>query len=260
MEDLLWKITSGIRVVRLFKNWFYPFLSHFGLLKNAEMVYVLCDGIKYQVPSTDDWWTIFNIYLAKLFTPVGHEIQPGYTVVDIGANVGVFSIFAATRAPDVKVVSYEPHPQNFELLLKNIKLNDLKNIKAFPLAVVGSGEKRKLFIGGSDRTHSLIEPTANSKPKSYIEVNCITLKEIIGLISKCDLLKINCEGAEYEILLGTPQEYLNKVGRMSMDCHNITGHSGYDLKNYLEKMGFEVRLVKPPTTETHTYLFATRKM
>lgn len=257
--NILSKITTGVRMVRLFRNWPCPFLSYFGLLKNAEVVYVLRNGIKFKVGSAEDWTGIFVIWSGRVWTPFGHEIQPGYTVVDIGAHIGIFSILAATCMPSVKVVSYEPCPKNFSLLVENIKLNSVENIRPFPLAVAGSSGKRKLFVSQQDVAHSIIQPAANSQLRAYEDVDCITLKEIIGQIGKCDFLKINCEGAEYEILFNTPTEYLNKVGKMSIDCHNTPGYSGYDLKSYLEKTGFQLRLVQT-RTGSHIYLYATNKM
>ena len=256
--NILRNIARSVSVVRLFRNWLYPFLAYFGLFKSAAVAYVLRNGIRFKVASAEDWEAIFLIWAERVWTPPGHEIQPGYTVVDIGAHIGSFSILAATSAPEVKVISYEPCLKNFNVLVENIKLNNLMNIRAFPLAVAGSSGKRKLFIKPRAVAHSIIQP-ADSEAGDYEDIDCTTLEEIIREAGRCDFLKINCEGAEYEILFNTPGEYLSKVGKMSLDCHNIPAYSSHDLKSYLEKAGFEVRLVETKTG-SHIYLYATNKM
>ena len=244
MRNIFGKIATGIKVIRLFRNWPSVILSYFGLLEDAQLVFTLHNGIKYIVASSNDWPTIFEIWSGRIYTPLGDEIKSGYTVVDIGAHVGVFSIFAASHSDSVRVVSYEPHPDNFQLLTENIKLNNLKNIEPLQLAVSGASGKRKLFISRQDVGHSLVKPQ-----KSYVEVDCVTLNEVLSQIGKCDFLKMDCEGAEYDILFNTSAECLNKVSKISVECHDSAdfvprhnNYNAYDLKTYLEHIGFKVML------------------
>ena len=202
---------------------------------------------------------ICNIWSRRTWTSDGDEIQPHYTVVDIGAYVGAFSILAATSAEGVRVVSYEPSPKSFESLVRNVGLNCLDNVEPLLLAVAGSAEKRKLFITEGGEGSSLIQPVSNSCSQPAEDVECTTLTEVIRHVGNCDLLKMNCEGAEYEILLNTPEESLGQVRRMVVDCHQVSGHDVNDLKNHLEKAGFEVRLIaqhKP----SHVHLHAMRRL
>jgi tRNA A58 N-methylase Trm61 len=59
------------------------------------------------------------------------NFSPGDVVVDIGANVGVVSIYLAKKHPDIQVYSFEAHPINYKNLLQNIELNNVSNIKPF---------------------------------------------------------------------------------------------------------------------------------
>ena len=186
-------------------------------------------------------------------------MQSGNTVVDIGAHVGVFSIYIASRSPSIKVFSYEPHPQNFQLLAQNINLNSLRNIKPIQLAIGKTSEKRKLFIGSGGVTHSLVK-----SKDSYVEVDCITLKEVLSQLTECNFLKIDCEGAEYEILFNTPVECLDNVEKISIECHNVAdfvpekdNYNAYGLKAYLENLGFSVTLVET-ISRRFIYLYARR--
>jgi FkbM family methyltransferase len=257
--NLLRKLSTAARVVLLFKNWPYLFSVFAGLSTSTEIECVLRNGTRFKVLSAGDPIMICNIWSRRTWTSDGDEIQPYSTVVDIGAYIGAFSVLAATSAQGVRVVSYEPSPQSFESLVRNVGLNGLDNVEPLLLAVAGSAEKRKLFITEGGEGSSLIGPVSSSCSQPAEDVDCTTLTEVIRHVGKCDLLKMNCEGAEYEILLNTPEESLGQVTRMVVDCHQVSGYDVNDLKNHLEKAGFEVRLVaqhKP----SHVHLHAMRRL
>ena len=253
------KISTTARVVLLFKNWPYLFSVFLGISRGTEIDCILRNGTRFKVPSTGDPIMICNIWSRRTWTPNGDEIQPNSTVVDIGAYIGAFSILAAGSAEGVRVVSYEPNPKSFDSLVRNVRLNGLENVEPLMLAVAGSPEKRRLFVDEGGEGSSLVEPVSSSGCQHTADVDCTTLYEVIGYVGKCDLLKINCEGAEYEILFNTPEESLGQVRRMVVDCHQVSGYDVDDLKNHLEKAGFTVRLVaqhKP----SHVHLHAIRRL
>jgi FkbM family methyltransferase len=115
-------------------------------------------------------------------------------VVDIGAHVGVVSMSLAKRY-GCKVIAFEPNPDNFARLLENIIANNLGSlITALPCAVTGDGRKVKI---GTDTDNS----GGNDIYGDGVEVESVTLAEIMDrAIGTVDLLKIDAEGAEYEIL------------------------------------------------------------
>lgn len=248
MKAALDKFAKGIKVIQNFRNWHTFFLDYLGILKNCEVVYSLRNNIKFKARAGKHEEDIINeVWVTRPYTPIGDEIREGDTVIDIGAHIGAFSVLAATRARNVTVYSYEPFPDNFNLLKENIELNHLENIKPFPLAVSGSGGRRKLFIMGKDsRSHSLLAAS-----RIHIVVDSITLPEILerNNIKTCNFMKIDCERAEYEILFSIPEEYFSRIKRIFIEYHAYAGEgryspSGDELATLLKDRGFEIKWFK----------------
>ena len=137
-------------------------------------------------------------------------------VIDIGAHVGVVSMYLAKKY-NAEVWAYEPQPQNSRRLVLNIERNGLTDkAHAFNLAVTGDG--RDVTIGSN---------TENSGGNSIYDsgsfaAKSITLPEILAEVGEIDLLKIDCEGAEFEIL-ADPEILRGNVGIVRGEVHNAHG-------------------------------------
>ena len=169
------------------------------------------------------------------------------TVIDIGAHIGSFSLGAASKFRQSRIFCFEPSPSNYLILKKNIELNNSKNIFASNKAVTSNGEKVKIYI-------SSVNSAANSiyaPKKNFIEAQSITLERIFNSnkIKKCDFLKMDCEGAEYDIILNAPIWILSKIGIMVIEYHNpeyigikINEYTLNNLVRKLEKSGFNCQI------------------
>lgn len=102
-------------------------------------------------------------------------------------------------------------------------------------------------MGGSSPFHSLY---SNEKNGKYLEIKCISFKDIFdeNKIERCDILKMDCEGAEFEIFYNTPGEYFKKIKEIRMEYHNIDENNNIKrLTEFLEGNGFViVELRKDP--------------
>ena len=160
----------------------------------------------------------------------------GKTVIDIGANIGDTPIYFAVRGAS-KVIALEPYPKNYELAKKNIEANGFSDRIVILLAGCAA---ECGFITIDPNKSGIFSPLIKSK--HGIRVPLLTLENILNenSISEC-VLKIDCEGCEYEIILSAPDCVLKHFSVI-----HIEYHYGYkDLKEKLEKSGFNVSVTRP---------------
>lgn len=160
-------------------------------------------------------------------------------VIDIGAHIGGESLFLASLDQKLKIYAYEALPENVDLLQKNALQNGFSNIFPFLLAVGGKIGKRKIYYGDED--------TEKGRPwhfggnayrihrKEFYEVETITLEKIFldNKIERCRLIKIDCEGCEYETLKNCPPEILKKVDYIVGEHHYNTRKEIFELTDGL---------------------------
>lgn len=222
------------------ENW-YSFLLNYVGFKNEANTYNFRNGIKIKTNEGIDAATIALIFIKKDYG----KIKNNSTIIDIGVNIGVFSVYATTLSKNTKVYAYEPMPKNFNLLLDNIQINKVENaIIPFKLGISSHKETRRLFLASGSPFHSIY----SDKNEKYIEIDCIALKDVFdeNKIKYCDVLKIDCEGAEFEILYNTPEEYFLKIKEIRLEYHNQKKEN-YNIKSlikFLENNGFKVSLFR----------------
>ncbi|MFH1162131.1 MAG: FkbM family methyltransferase [Candidatus Jorgensenbacteria bacterium] len=237
------KIRTIFEAIRVLKNWPLYFADYLGLVRRPSAVFRLRSGVSFSIrPGTNDR-TIFNeIWLSRSYTPLGFEIGEHDTVIDIGAHIGFFSVFAAMKAKKGKVFSFEPVPSNFGILEKNVELNGLDNVVPINKAVSSeSGTREMILFGENAAGHSFAY--AASPVKNRINVETVNLGEFIkgNGIRTVDFLKMDCECAEHEILSHCSPEALRVVRKISMEYHEMdTSRNLASLKLFLERAGFKV--------------------
>ncbi len=209
--------------------------------------------IRLDVKPVTDTHMIYETWERHDYNPTGFTIGDRYCVIDIGAHIGAFTVFAAKYAKHGQVYAYEPHPENFQLLKENIALNGLKNIQTFNLGVGGHNGESKLYIDEANNAgHSMFNVTDSS-----IVMQLISLSSIFedNELEYCDLLKIDCEGAEYEILFNAPGVILDKIGSIAMEYHNgmYRKKTVQDMVKLLRDNHFAVQLPTPKASQGLLY-------
>lgn len=248
------KLTTFLRAPFVYKNWIYFYLSRF-FKKNG--ILRLRKGYVFKIrPQQNDRSTITDQFVFKTYLRgKSFELYPRDVVVDIGANVGAFTIYAAKECCEGKIVAVEPIAENFEVLCENIQLNNLRNVTVKQAALDSTSGTRKFFVNKST-TSSFFWGTPNGTSRSVLTVTLRQLLDEAG-IEKVDFLKMDCEGAEFDILMNLDEEMLSKIKRVALEFHDLSREkSGKELKPYLEKKGFTVELTGNPECG---YLFGKRK-
>jgi FkbM family methyltransferase len=166
------------------------------------------------------------------------------TVIDVGANQGFFSLYAASQG--ASVYAFEPCAENFKVLRWNVAKNGLENqVKAFNMAVTGKKGHVPLYVG-LDGSGGILSGTASVRNENrggegvqVRSVECTSLDSLLQdlHIERCDFLKMDCEGAEYEILKNTSGDSFRKIVRISIECHE---NRMAEAVAVLKSAGFEI--------------------
>jgi FkbM family methyltransferase len=146
------------------------------------------------------------------------DFKPGDVILDIGAHIGLFAVYAGLRFPEVLIHAFEPFPDNCELLRENLKRNRVGNVRVHNLGVSGDGRLLEMATnpensgGASCHSFTLTHRRTGMIPSTTLD----GVFDSLG-IDACKLLKIDCEGSEYEILFSTSA--LPKVEYLSGEFH-----------------------------------------
>jgi FkbM family methyltransferase len=193
-------------------------------------------------PATADWQVLHEVVDRDEYAINQKNLSPDSVVIDIGAHLGSFAVLAATNAPEGMVFSYEPDPANFRLLTRNVARNKLANVRTFMCAVASTPGPKTLFRGMSNWSHSLSDRRYSRR---HI-VDGVTLPQILEEhdVKTCHVLKIDCEGSEYEILMGLPPKVLGQIECIIGEWHPTpAGPTELGFKHlgeFLEAHGFRV--------------------
>ena len=152
------------------------------------------------------------------------KVKKGDVLVDVGAHVGIVSIYLAKRYPQATIIAVEPNPNNATRLERNIEANHVDNITVYRNAI--AEEEKDVELGGDGSTnsggHSMF-----SKGNDTFLVHAITLEQLLKPYRKVKLLKLDCEGGEFSV---TDPDVLKKVESMRGEFHKSYG----DTKKLME--------------------------
>ena len=203
---------------KIFKNWYIYPKVYYKLINDTFVIFRTKTDlrIKIRVRSTD-LMTLTNVWMINEYDIEDFEINVNDTVIDIGAHIGLFSLLVSQLCKTGKILSFEPVRENFDLLVSNLKLNHIENVLPFNMAVSKNLDKLNLFLNDDQSAHSIFPKSSKS-----ISVESTSLQKIFeeNKIHSCKLLKLDCEGAEYEIIDSLPSEYLNKIQNIVMEYHS----------------------------------------
>ncbi len=251
---LLFGIREWLLVIRLF----------LGLApENIYTIHLRYSGVSFQVRTSMDVWSVKETLLDRFYEKYGTAIGDGWRIVDIGAGIGEFTMFALLGHPQNYVYAFEPYPRSYDLLRKNLIVNQIANVQTFPDAI--SGETGTLLLDLSRGEPLQIQsyiPDTSPTHGEVLKVRSLSLADAINRLKldRCDLLKLDCEGAEYEILFHTGTSVLRRIDRIVLEYHdNVNKYTHHDLAEFLGGEGFKVNTYPNQVHSYLGYLYAYRE-
>lgn len=177
-------------------------------------------GVPLAAPDADTAWLVALQIAVGEYRAPGLTPEQGWRVVDVGANIGVFSLWAERLGADVN--AYEPEPRTFASLVVNVRGRRITPEQA---ALVGRPVPTvRLYLSEMDSTRNTLvgrEIESGEPLRNFVDVPAVTLEDVVG--AGCDLLKLDCEGAEFEALLGADDATLRRARRIILEFHRLAG-------------------------------------
>lgn len=228
------RITNWPTVVgmRFSPNWQGLRLLHF-----REGLNLLCRG------GTQDWDVVsalavndeYRLALDYLGRQKGQPL-----VLDMGANIGVFSLLAAQRSTAATIHAFEPAPANIKMFQLNLLANDVlaSRIQLHPEAVGGHSRMAEFFYDAQNPQASRLE---SGSPGGF-KVQIRAFAEVVNALQKpVTLAKMDIESAEYELIQETPAEVWHQIAAISIELHPTPNgpDRAQDFLKRIREVGFD---------------------
>lgn len=149
---------------------------------------------------------IYEMYRLKVYESV-QRLEPGMTVLDVGASIGVFTLKASrVVGPSGRVIAIEPDPESFDALQKNLAANNCTNVEAVNVAAWSSYGTLQLDVSVKPTNRFIVPP----EPKT-VTVQAVPLDAILNRyeVRSLDFVKIDVEGAAQQVLEGMSNALLH---------------------------------------------------
>lgn len=241
-------------ILRLYDNWPVVYRNRLaGRDAKGLVTYHLRAGVSMTVAAGHEDIAIINdIWLDRPYEAPDVKPRQGWTVVDVGSNKGSFSVRAAYLADGRlrRLVCVEPEPRNYECLVRNVPDSAAQQVHRLNVAVGSERGTVMLYrVHGSSGQHSLHRARAAGQGQydAPVEVEKITLEDVLSYCPEgVDLLKLDCEGAEYDIVLNSPAAWFSSIARITMEYDErdpLDGHRGVEvIEERLSGLGYSVKL------------------
>lgn len=181
-----------------------------------------------------------ELYIEKVYEPYLTG-KSDLTMVDMGAHIGLFTSYALPHAK--KIYCFEPDANNFEALTKNKKSNGWKNVHLHRKAITGSGKPIRLYHSSNPTAHTIVRGDENDSEL----VQSWTISDFFEQTGEkwVDFIKLDIEGAEFEVLCGLHfEKHSDKIGMIIGEMHDWAGRNYNQLKWSLVDNGFKVKFLE----------------
>jgi FkbM family methyltransferase len=199
-------------------------------------------GVPLSAPDRVASWDITKQIADGEYAYPGMMPQKNDVVVDVGANIGVFALWAARRG--AAVTSYEPGPETFDCLVKNTAGRAVQVIHAAVVGRCPPERTARLYLHGERSTRNTLlgqEIGSGEELMRYVVVPAVSIDDV--LVRPCDLMKVDCEGGEFDIFSDVEDRVLRRARRIVLEFHRTAGDPGVLLKR-LADARFDVQILE----------------
>jgi FkbM family methyltransferase len=205
-----------------------------------------------------DLWVAKETCLDRDYEVHGTPIGSDWRVIDIGAGIGDFTILAARAAKDGFVLACEPSPAAIPLLHANLRRNSVHNVAVMAVAIASQARSVDLVL---DRHHATATTVAGNEGRHTVSVATATLSSALDNLpgGRCDLLKSDCEGAEFDFILQADETTLRRIDRIVLEYHDGHGRHHSALISRLDRTGFDELSTWPNPVHANTGLMYARR-
>ena len=253
----IFTLLTGIR------EWQLVVPSSWALPPGEKIIQLRRSGLRLKVRA-DGYLERQEALLDRFYQRFGTEIGDGWTVVDIGAGIGEFTLVAAQAHPQNRVFAFEPFAESFALLQENLGLNGAGNVTAYPEAVgAQTGSLLLDLSGGEPLQLQSIQGAGELASQDVRPVSSLSLADVFTRLDlmRIDLLKLDCEGSEYPIFFNAWPEHLERIQRVILEYHDgVGGHTHQELAAHLVEHGFQVRITHNWVHAQLGYVYAWREV
>ena len=176
MYDFFSKLQILLNSRKIFKNWYIYPQVYFKLTKNEYVIFETRSGlkIKIRVDSTD-LMALTHVWMIQEYSEDNFSINHDDIVVDVGAHIGLFALFASQFCNNGKIFCFEPIQENYKMLIENININQIKNIYPNNLAVTKDTSTAKIFLNDDESGHSMFVEN-----KSFVQEDSKSLFDVFA--------------------------------------------------------------------------------
>lgn len=211
------KISVFLRSRSVLKNWYILPLIYYKLGRKEHVILETKSGLKIKIrKNSTDFMQFATIWLIDEYTKTDFLIRDEDIIIDIGAHIGLFALFASQFCKKGKIYCFEPVKANFDLLKENLRINNISNVEVHNSAISKIDGNVTMYLNEDFSSHNIM--IESDKKSTVSSISLKTFFEKNGL-EKCNFLKMDCEGSEYDIIESLPISYFEKIEKIIIEYH-----------------------------------------
>jgi FkbM family methyltransferase len=220
------------------------------------------NGLRFKIDlHAGDLLSVYEVFGDRFYDRYFRGILSNGTILDIGGNIGMFTVRAARDlVPQGRVIAVEPNPGCLARLKEHLRMNHLDNVETLEAAVTNAGDRVALHVAPI-RGDSTLFAGNGGDGRQTIDVSAIGTRDVLRLADGFELVKVDCEGGEFALFYETEPEDWKNIKRIAIEYH-----LGFDRKyavtpkqlaTRVEELGLTVLILRQ-MSDQFGYLIAAR--